>query len=164
MAHAILVMSDNNAFSQGYSYKDRVTVHWILQAISLILITVGQTAIYIVKENYGSDHYTTTHSWFGLSSYLLTLGATLGGVLTKYSFQLRSYVKPAMLKIGHGFAGSVVFALAAATIFLGLNQSWTDFGDMQIKFGILFALVISTIYVISKSVKGVLTRVANKSE
>lgn len=162
MVHAMLVMADNSAVSQNYTYKDRVNLHWILQAIALVLITIAQSAIYITKDNYGSAHYQTTHSLFGLTTYLLTLAATLGGVLNKYSSKLRGFVAPAMLKIGHGFAGITVFVLAVATIFLGLNQSWTDFGDMQIKFGILFAFIISAVYVVSKSFKTATARIMKK--
>lgn len=100
MAHGILVMADKHALTQHFNYKERITTHWVLQAVALVLITVAQSAIYINKERNGYPHYQTTHSLFGLTTYLLTLGASFGGVLTKYSSKLRSFVKPSMLKIG----------------------------------------------------------------
>lgn len=164
MTHGILAMADNNVFTQSFNYQKRVTTHWVLQAIALVFITIAQSAIYINKDNYGYPHYQSTHSLFGLVTYLLTLGATLGGVLTKYSFKLRSVVKPAMLKVGHGFAGIAVYVLAISTIFLGINQTWMDSGDMKIKFGILFAFIFTTIYVVSKSFKHSISRLSGLSK
>lgn len=164
MTHGTLAMADRNIFTQGNSYQKRVTTHWVLQATALLCITIGQTLIYVNKENNGYPHYQSTHSLFGLVTYLLTFGATLGGVLTKYSFKLGSVVKPAMLKAGHGFAGVAVYVLGLATIFLGLNQTWTDFNDIYLKFGILFAFVVSGLYVVNKSFKTALSRLGGLSK
>lgn len=157
-------MADKNIFTQGYSYQKRVTTHWVLQASALFLITVGQTAVYVFKDNNGYPHYASIHSLFGLVTYLLTFAATAGGALTKYSFKLRNFMKPALLKVGHAFAGIVVYVMALSTIFLGLNQSWTDYNDMYVKFGILFAFIVSGLYVVSKSFKLALSRFSGLSK
>lgn len=151
MSHGILTMADKNVFTQGYNHQQRVTTHWVVQAVALVLITVAQSAIYINKDRNGYPHYQSTHSLFGLVTYLLTVSATFGGALTKYSFQLRNVIKPAMLKTGHGFAGIAVYMMATTTIFLGLNQSWTDFDDLYVKLGILVSFLITSIYVTNKS-------------
>jgi cytochrome b-561 domain containing protein 2 len=164
MSNGILSMADKNILTQGMSHQKRVTTHWVLQSIAMVMVTIGQSAIYVNKELNGWPHFTSTHSLFGLATFMLAFGATLGGTLTKYSFQLRSFVKPAMLKVGHGFAGITVYVMAVATIFLGLNQSWTDFGDMQLKFAILGAFIVTTIYVISKSFKVTLSRARGLSK
>ena len=96
MTHGILLMADKNVFTQGYSYQKRVSTHWVIQAVALALITIAQTSVYIFKENNGYPHYASTHSLFGLVTYILTFGATVGGVLTKYSSNMKSFVKPAM--------------------------------------------------------------------
>lgn len=158
MSNGILSMADNNIFTQGLSHQKRVTTHWVLQAVAMVMVTIGQSAIYINKDLNGWPHFTSTHSLFGLATFMLAFGATLGGTLTKFSFQLRSFVKPAMLKVGHGFAGITVYVMAVATIFLGLNQSWTDYGDMQLKFTILGSLIVTTVFVVSKSFKLSLSR------
>ena len=164
MSHGVLAMADKNIFTQGFTHQQRVTAHWVTQAIALVLITIAQSAIYINKDRNNWPHYQSTHSLFGLVTYLLTISATLGGVLTKYSHQLRSFVKPAMLKIGHGFAGIFVYVLAMSTIFLGVNQSWTDYGDLYVKFGVLLGLIISSIYVTSKSFKVAISRINGLSK
>lgn len=157
-------MADKNVFTLTKSYQERITTHWVLQAFALVLITAGQSAIYVNKDLNGWPHYQSIHSLFGLTTYLLTLAATLGGVLTKYSFKLSGFVKPNMLKAGHGFAGITVYVLAVSTILLGLNQTLTDESDFNVKLGILITLVITTIYVVSKSFKISLQRLSNKTK
>lgn len=158
MSHAILVIADNNVSTLGYKYSDRIKVHWLLQAVALILITTAQSAIYINKENYGYPHFQSWHSFFGFATYMMTVSATLGGVLTKYSSKIK-FVKPAMLKLGHGFAGVFVYILAVCTIYLGINQTMMEgIADMQLKWGVLFAFIVTTVYIVRKSVKSRLSK------
>lgn len=151
-------MADKNVFTQNFSHQQRVTAHWALQASALILITLAQAAIFTNKNNNGYPHYQSTHSLFGLATYLLTVMATIGGSLTKFSHQLRNVIKPAMIKVGHGFAGITVYLLAMATIFLGINQTFTNTGDDQVKIGIVVAFGITSFYVVSKSFQTTSTR------
>lgn len=164
MSHGIMIMSGQSVFTESLSSQKRVTAHWVVQAVALVFITIAQSAIYINKDNNGWPHYQSTHSLFGLATYLLTLGATLGGALTKYSYKLRSFVKPAMLKIGHGYAGIFVYLLAITTVFLGLNQSWTEQEDEQLKYGIMGAFIASSLYVVSKSFKATTSRLTGLSK
>lgn len=153
MTHGVLTMADKNAFTQNFNYQKRVTTHWVIQAIALTLITIAQSAIYINKNLNGYPHYQSIHSIFGLITYLTTLSATLGGALNKYSYSLRNFVKPAMIKVGHAFAGIAVYALAIATISLGINQTWTSPADLNVKLGVFFTFALTTIYVLNKSFK-----------
>jgi cytochrome b561 len=158
MSHGILAMADTNIFTQNFNYQKRVTIHWVLQATALVVITIAQSAIYINKENNGYPHYQTTHSIFGLVTYLLTLLATFNGTLTKYSFKLRKMIPPAKIKIIHGFAGIAVYVMAMATIFLGINQSWKGVGDTNVKYGIFMALILTSYFVLGKSFKLTVSR------
>lgn len=49
MSHGVLAMADKSIFTQGFTHQQRVTAHWVTQAIALILITIAQSAIYINK-------------------------------------------------------------------------------------------------------------------
>jgi len=153
VSHGILTMADKNAFTQNFDYHKRITAHWVVQAIALTLITAAQSAIYINKNRNGYPHYQSIHSIFGLITYLTTLSATLGGTFNKYSYSLRNFVKPAVIKVGHAFAGIAVYVLAIATISLGINQTWTSSEDLNVKLGVFVAFVPTTIYVLNKSVK-----------
>jgi uncharacterized membrane protein len=159
MANGILSMSDKNVFSQNLSHQKRVTVHWVMQAFALVVITIAQSAIYVNKDRNGYPHYQTTHSIFGLITYLITVGVgTFGGTAAKYSYQLRNFVKPAMVKIGHGFGGIGVYILAIVTISLGINQSWNNEGDDKVKIGLFAALAVTTFFVVNKSFNVALDR------
>ncbi|CRL06392.1 CLUMA_CG018902, isoform A [Clunio marinus] len=161
MTHAILTMADNNFITQNLNYQNRVTVHWILQTSALILITVAQTCIFLNKNRLGKEHYQTTHSLFGLTTYLLTILSSLGGILTKFSFQLKKIVKPTVSKIIHSFAGLLTYFLAMITISLGINQSWTNANDTWTKPIIYVLLAFTTLYVTIKSFILFSSRVAN---
>lgn len=151
MSQAILSMADNNFLTQSLNFHNRVTAHWILQTSALILITIAQTCIYLNKDHLGKDHYQTTHSLFGLTTYLLTLVSSLGGVFTKYSFQLKKIMKPAIAKIVHSFAGLLTYILAMVTICLGINQTWDSPNDSWTKPLVYILLAFTTLYVTIKS-------------
>jgi cytochrome b-561 domain containing protein 2 len=151
MSHAILTMADNNFVTQSLNYQNRVTVHWILQTSALVLITIAQTCIFLNKNNLGREHYQTTHSLFGLTTYLMTVVSTLGGVLTRYSFQLKKIMKPTIMKIMHSFAGLLTYLLAIVTICLGINQSWMSNGDTYVKPIIFVLFAFTTTYITIKS-------------
>ncbi|CRL04628.1 CLUMA_CG017696, isoform A [Clunio marinus] len=153
MTDGILTMADRNIFTDGCTYQKRVTYHWMFQAVGLILITIAQSAIYINKENNEYPHYQTTHSLFGLVTYLTTIIASLGGTFTKFSYNLRNIIKPNMLKAVHGFASCIVYILGVVTILLGINQTFTEESNSNINNGILISLSLTTLYVVSKSLK-----------
>lgn len=165
MTNGILSMADKNVFTQNFSHQKRVTAHWVMQAFALILITIAQSAIYINKDRNGYPHYQSIHSIFGLVTYLMAVGVgTFGGTAAKYSYQLRNFVKPVMLKIGHGFGGIAVYVLAMITIFLGINQSWNEEGDDKIKIGLVAAFTVTTYFVVNKSFKLAVDRLKEMSK
>lgn len=153
-------MADKSILTQGLTFQKRITAHWITQATAVVLIFIGQSAVYITKENNNYPHFQSTHSYFGLTALALTLWATLNGTATKYSSKLAGFVKPAHLKIGHGYIGILAYVVGVSAIFLGVNESWIEkVGDMYVKFGMLFALIITTIYVTVRSFKHTNSRV-----
>lgn len=161
MSHAILSMADNNFLTQSLTYQKRVTVHWVLQTSALILITIAQTCIFINKNMQEKEHYTTTHSLFGLITYLLTIVSSLGGIFTKFSLQFKRFVKPVITKIVHSFAGLLTYILAVVTISLGINQSWSGPNDSWTKPVVYIFLAFTTLYVTIKSFILFSSRVSN---
>lgn len=151
MSQAILSMANNNFLTRSLSYQNRVTVHWILQTSALVLITVAQTCIFVNKNNLGKDHYQTTHSLFGLTTYLLTVLSSIGGIFSKFSFQFRNYLKPAITKILHSCSGLLTYLLAIITICLGINQTWTNSSDSYTKPIVYILIAFTTLNVTIKS-------------
>lgn len=152
MSHAILCMADNNVLTRSLNYHQRVTTHWILQASAMVLITTAQTCIFLHKNKLQKPHYQTTHSIFGLITYLLTVGAIFGGVFAKFSFRLKDFVKPVISKVVHGFVGLLVYYMAMITICLGIHQFFNTEYDDWMNPAVYVLLFITSIYVTGKSV------------
>lgn len=52
------------------------------------------------------------------------LCAALGGILAKYSYKLKDWIKPLNLKLYHATGGMIVYILAMATIALATYSNW----------------------------------------
>lgn len=162
MFQAILSMSDTNCWTVKLNYKQRVTLHWVLQTFSLILITFGFVAIFVNKINLGKEHFHTLHAIFGLITYILTVIVACGAIWTKYSFQLRQYLKPVYVKIGHSLMGVVVLCMGITTISLGIYSHWflkVSTKEMQVPLVVL--LVLCTLYVSYKPLVLCMKRITN---
>ena len=153
MSHAILSMADNNYFTSSFSYQNKVTLHWVLQAVAGVLIVIGVTCIYANKVMNDKPHFQTTHAIFGLITNLLLLSSIAGGVVTKYSFQLRKTVKPIFIKMGHSIFGMTTYIMAMISIGLGVYSGWggSKFTSNRQIF-ICGMLILTTCYVLSKSI------------
>uniref|UniRef100_A0A336MAZ1 ascorbate ferrireductase (transmembrane) n=1 Tax=Culicoides sonorensis TaxID=179676 RepID=A0A336MAZ1_CULSO len=151
MFQAILSMSNLNCWTSNLTHKQRVTLHWVLQTTALTFITIAFIIIFLNKIKLGKAHFQTTHAIFGLFTYLLTIGVSCGGVWTKYSFQLRTYMKPVIAKISHSLMGVVTFCMAAITISLGIYSKWFSVvSTKEMQFICVSVLALSTLYVIFK--------------
>lgn len=164
MVQGIFAISGRSMFADVSSHDKRTYAHWVFQTLALILITIAQASIFTNKNNNGYAHYQSIHSYFGLATYIGTLIGTFGGIANNYSNSLKSFIKPIQLKVAHGMAGSVLFVVAMVTICLGINQTWTNEADAQLKLGTMAILVISSLFVVSRSIKTALTRVASMSK
>lgn len=152
-------MADKNILTQRLSHNDRVTVHWVTQAAALVLITIGQAAIYSAKNQLEYPHFETNHGKAGLFLYIVTVFlSTLHGTATKYSYNLRKRVPPIKIKMVHAYAGSFAYVLAVITLLFGINQSWNEETDNQIKIGIIITLILTTFYVVSNAVEKATSR------
>ncbi|XP_063708170.1 transmembrane reductase CYB561D2-like [Culicoides brevitarsis] len=162
MFQAILSMSDLNCWTAKLNYKQRVTFHWILQAASLSCITIGFVAIFVNKVRLGKEHFHTLHAIFGLITYILTIIVACGGIWTKYSFQLRKYLKPVYVKINHSLMGVVVFGLGITTACLGVYSKWflkVSTTDMQLP--LVTAMILCALYVSYKPMELCLKRITS---
>jgi Eukaryotic cytochrome b561 len=160
----IIALNGRSTYTDGYKYNQKVTTHWVLQASALLMITIAQISIYVNKNINGYPHYQTVHSICGLVTFIFTIGASLFGTCTLYSNALKNFIKPVQLKVGHAFGGSIVFVASAATICTGINQTWTDEKDVQVKLGAMAVLFIGSFYVVSRSIKTALARIATMSK
>ena len=159
MSQAISVMADNNVFSHLMGYHKRAITHWIMQSIALVFITIGQSCIFINKVRLGKPHYQSTHSILGLITFLLTIMTAVGGIFTKYSYQLRNYMKPLHIKMVHSFVGVLTYTMAALTISFGIySRAWKNEDDAWVLSMLEAIIIISTPYVIWSSIRLLVNR------
>lgn len=159
MSQAVLTLSGANLLTYQRHHKTRVLVHWLLQAVAGVLITVAFVCIVLNKIRMGKAHFQTTHGLFGLITVILTLVSIGGGVFTKYGYQLRSVVRPIYSKIMHGVAGTVTYILGSVTIGLGIYSRWfeEDNGE-QVRLALLIGLIAVTLYVIINPIAATISR------
>lgn len=156
MAQGILALADYNFVTYTMTHQKRARIHWILQALALVFITIGQTVIIVRKSVQGKFHFQTLHGIIGIITYLLTVVASLGGVFTLYSFQLRTFMKPITIKIIHSLIGILNYLMVILAISTGiLSKSWMHrvSNDSWVLPLMLIIMICTTPYVLFKSVK-----------
>jgi cytochrome b-561 domain containing protein 2 len=161
MAQAILAISGTSILTSNSSHNKRVTAHWVLQTLAIVLITIAQVSIYMNKERNGYLHYQTIHSYFGCFTYLSTIAGIFGGSAAKYSTSLASIATPVKFKISHGTLGAVLYVVVILTICLGINQTWASEVDSRLRLITMGTLVVSCFFVVTKSIQTALARVAS---
>ncbi|XP_059609161.1 transmembrane reductase CYB561D2-like isoform X2 [Phlebotomus argentipes] len=151
MTEAILSFAENNLMARNRNFKWRVKLHWILQTIGGVSITVGFVIILTNKFVNDKPHFHTTHAIVGLITVILTVLVAAGGIWTKYSYDLRQFLRPVYAKLIHAIGGSVLYILAVTTLILGMNSDFFQrysFSCAEWVGG--FILVLSAIYVLIK--------------
>uniref|UniRef100_A0A182WDV5 ascorbate ferrireductase (transmembrane) n=1 Tax=Anopheles minimus TaxID=112268 RepID=A0A182WDV5_9DIPT len=149
MSQAVLTMSGSNYFTHRCHHRTKVFVHWLLQALAGILITIASVCIFLNKVRLGKPHFQTLHGIFGLVTVCVTLASIGGGVTTKYAFQLRHYISPIYGKLMHGIAGTVAYLLATTTISLGVYSRWfQEDNDANVRLTLVIAIVTIALYLV----------------
>ncbi|ETN68149.1 hypothetical protein AND_000012 [Anopheles darlingi] len=160
MSQAVLTMSGTNYFTHRCNHRTRVFIHWLLQAVAGILISIASVCIFLNKIRLGKPHFQTLHGIFGLVTVCATLASIAGGVTTKYAFQLRAYVRPLYSKLGHGIAGTVTYLLAITTIGLGVYGRWfQEDNDATVRLMLVVAIALIALYVIVTPIVNTVQRI-----
>uniref|UniRef100_A0A2M4BSF9 ascorbate ferrireductase (transmembrane) n=1 Tax=Anopheles marajoara TaxID=58244 RepID=A0A2M4BSF9_9DIPT len=159
MSQAVLTMSGTNYFTHRCNHRTRVYIHWVLQAVAGILISIASVCIFLNKIRLGKAHFQTLHGIFGLVTVCATLASIAGGVTTKYAFQLRAYVRPLYSKLGHGIAGTVTYLLGIVTIGLGVCGRWfQEDNDATVRLMLVLAIALIALYVIATPIVNTVQR------
>uniref|UniRef100_A0AAG5DKD4 ascorbate ferrireductase (transmembrane) n=1 Tax=Anopheles atroparvus TaxID=41427 RepID=A0AAG5DKD4_ANOAO len=149
MSQAVLTMSGTNYFTHRCNHRTKVFLHWLLQAVAGILITIASVCIFLNKVRLQKSHFQTLHAIFGLVTVCFTLASIAGGVATKYAFQLRQYMRPIYSKLIHGIAGTVAYLLGVSTIGLGVYSRWfQEDNDANVRLALVIAIGVIALYVI----------------
>lgn len=120
MSEAILVLATGNFLTRRLSHRANKHLHWILQAIGLILNLVGIIMIYRVK----GKHFRSIHAIMGLSSLVIVCVVTICGYPVWIAWKLRRFVRPVVVKLVHDFLGIAGFVIGMATQCYGYKKNW----------------------------------------
>uniref|UniRef100_A0A182TC46 ascorbate ferrireductase (transmembrane) n=1 Tax=Anopheles maculatus TaxID=74869 RepID=A0A182TC46_9DIPT len=160
MSQAVLTMSGANYFTYRCHHRTKVFLHWLLQAVAGVLITIASVCIFLNKVRLGKPHFQTLHGIFGLVTVCFTLASIGGGVTTKYAFQLRHYIRPIYSKLAHGIAGTVAYLLGITTISLGVYSRWfQEDNDANVRLTLVIAIVTIALYVIVAPISNLVQRI-----
>uniref|UniRef100_A0A182Q4G1 ascorbate ferrireductase (transmembrane) n=1 Tax=Anopheles farauti TaxID=69004 RepID=A0A182Q4G1_9DIPT len=160
MSQAVLTMSGANIFTYRCHHRTKVFLHWLLQAVAGVLITIASVCIFLNKIRLGKPHFQTLHGIFGLVTVCLTLVSIAGGVTTKYAFQLRNYLRPIYSKLAHGIAGTVVYLLGVTTISLGVYSRWfQEDNDASVRLTLVIAIGTVALFVVVAPIVNTVERI-----
>ncbi|OQV13422.1 putative Cytochrome b561 domain-containing protein 1 [Hypsibius exemplaris] len=125
MPEAFTQISRLSEFGRRFSHRNRVTMHWVLQSISVILAGVGLACIFINKNQFKRPHLTTYHSWLGLSTFLYAVLQSLGGLFIMYPKWKPSFAPgTANMKVYHAVSAASLMLCASATMFFSNYSLW----------------------------------------
>lgn len=146
-------MNGNHFLTGTLNRSNKVTVHWVLQASAGILITSAFTLIIIHKSRNGFPHFKSTHALFGLTTVIFTYVSIIGGIVTRFSLELRHKMRPVISKTMHSFNGIINYILAIITICFGIYTSWfTSVSTPAVQGSIIGVLVVTTLYILYNSI------------
>lgn len=158
MTEAVMVFTNDRAFNQILTDKNRLDFHGALQFSAGIFISLGFLAIKYSKIDVNEDEEPSFHSNVGFTACLMSGGALCGGILARFGGALNLPVK--LIKIVHALFGSLAYYLALNAICSGLNSVWLQSHVSQnIIYGLMGVVVVIGIAAIYAPVLGIFKRV-----
>lgn len=165
MTEAIVAFTSKSFVARGLGYNERLTLHWVLQIVAGTLIGVAFWAIYMHKTNNNYDHFSSPHASMGLTTILMIIGTTSGGIAARYSATFRKAIKPAYLKIVHSTFGVITYALAIYTFCLGLDTVWfrTQCNSQLIKI-LTYSVIALALLAVTKPIISIAKKFRNSTK
>ncbi|XP_036141120.1 uncharacterized protein LOC105834815 isoform X3 [Monomorium pharaonis] len=151
MSEAIVVLTSDNVLTASLSRRANKHLHWILQAVGLILNLVGIGIMYNAK----STHFLTVHGITGFVSLVIICIVTIFGYPVWIAWKLRKFVKPVIIKFLHNFLGTSGFVIGMVSQCYGYEKGWV-YNVTKIKHAD-DTLIILTILITLLSLRGALS-------
>lgn len=140
----ILAISSKNLLTKALSFQLRVRYHWFFQTAAVACTIVGFIVVFVNKNIHNKHHFKSWHGIIGLTTVILTVSASIGGLLTLYNANLKNYLSPNVNKLFHTIAGIITFVFASITILLGLYSGWFQRNTTEATQVICFVIVSFT--------------------
>ncbi|XP_051175184.1 uncharacterized protein LOC127290554 [Leptopilina boulardi] len=120
MSEAIVVLAEENLWTNFLSRQVSKYIHWILQVGAAVFIIVGVGVKYDKKEN----HFLSTHAITGIISVGLIIFVALTGIFALNSVKLRRIIKPVLFKLIHNIFGIGCFVIGMTSLLYGYEKKW----------------------------------------
>lgn len=147
-------------YYKSISHKLRVQFHLYCQIAGIVCTAIGFVAIYVNKNLAGKQHFKSYHGICGLVMMIFVCLVGVGGSLCYYSFSLRSYIRPVLLKIYHSSGGILSLIVGNLTVILGFYSHWYEKnGNRNLIWLIISVICISTLLILKRSVATLKDRV-----
>lgn len=131
--------------------------------LTIIAGTVGFLTVFTAKVLYGFAHFASPHAFWGLWTFLFTYFVFIGGIVTRYSWWFRRFIRPAVIKLIHSFCGMVVVLMGILTVILSICSQWWDHDIKSevLKWVFVGVLVVSAICLIMDHLPSMKNRFAS---
>lgn len=120
MSEAIVVLASDNVLTASLSRRASKHLHWVLQALGLILNLVGVGVMYNAK----SVHFLSIHGITGITSLVIVCTVTIFGYPVWIAWKLRKFVRPVNVKFLHNFLGTAGFVIGMVSQCYGYEKTW----------------------------------------
>ncbi|XP_047121525.1 transmembrane reductase CYB561D2-like [Schistocerca piceifrons] len=162
MGEAVLAISTGNWLTSRLNRRNRVTAHWVLQAIAAACIFAGFLIIFINKNRKGKLHFQSLHGIVGLVSVIFVGITSSGGVAALYTTRLKDIIKPAKVKFAHNVFGIITFAIGIASTILGIYSGWfTRHSNTLMQIVSVIVVTLASIFAVINAFKSAYSRFVN---
>lgn len=120
MSEAIVVLAEENLWTNFLSRQVSKHIHWILQVGAAVFIIVGVAVKYDKKES----HFLSTHAITGIISLGMLIFVALTGIFAFFSVELRRIIRPVLFKLLHNFLGIGCFVIGMTSLLYGYEKKW----------------------------------------
>lgn len=119
----------------------KLRYHWIILTAATIFITIGFAVVFMYKNNLNKKHFKSWHGFFGLLSLISGTPAIINGIGALYDVNLKSFIKPNIIKLIHQASGTVAFIFGGITLSLSVYTKWFTWTSDGNKYVFLIAFI-----------------------
>ncbi|VEN57110.1 unnamed protein product [Callosobruchus maculatus] len=141
MAEGVQFYRKETIVSFGSTRDSKVLGHGSVMGLAFVMILIGVSLKIQDKIDNGRNHFATTHSKLGLSTWIIAFVAVLGGLVSANSLRFSSIGKPSIIKLVHLSLGVTAYILGVITLGYGISYLGVP------ENGRIFLIVLLSLYV-----------------
>lgn len=152
-----MMVSPHNIITRNMSQKTRIRCHWVTMTLSLAFCLGGFVAIYKSKGH--KPHFESSHAITGLISACFLLLSFLNGIMALFSKELKTFMKPVVIKLMHCVCGSLTFLIGSLSLILGFYTGYFKYiAGETVQTFCVWVVVLSTAWCLFRPAVNVFSR------